>query len=762
MTLPRYNSENIFLLGGWLVFSVLLILFNFEQDRRLTLSNLEHETNVFNHELVSRLQTNTAIINSLSAHIYSYGHLPTQLTTEIARKLLVQYPHIYMFEVAEKITSAQIHTFEHTKHARGFKDFRVKSFSYDTDRKWIEPDKTSGIHYPLVLLEPQLPENLDLYGLDTWSVPNLKNAMEKARVSNAAASSLPFNLVEGDRAYVMFEPIYTTSAVDKADDKRHPDFYTLLVINIKALIPTAINDPAIQYNLYHADFSANDPEGAIHTSTNTPDSSLSSYLLPRLTGHHAINVGGQHFILDTQKQMQWGDLNAAKFAAVFIIIIVTLVFTLFFIRSRSILNTVREERDQAMHGLARIDLGGSIDDFYKACVDNLSKAYHAQYAFIGLFANENKDRIRTQAVWAGNNFADNFEYELAGTPCADVLNLSKELIPRDAAKLYPEDTMLVDMGVESYYGSPLMNSSGEIIGLVSVLDTEPMELTTWTAPMLTIFSERISAEIERHTANKSLQELNNELEQRIKDRTEKYRQAKQEAERANRAKSEFLSRMSHEFRTPMNAVLGFSQLMEIDKELNERHNDNVNEIIQAGRHMLGLIDEILDLSAIEAGKINVSLEDTSVSDVVSRALSLVGPIAEKHDISLECTPDNSTGVHVLADSKRMTEVLLNLLSNAIKYNQSQGKIWLSCDKDNDYFYLHVHDDGVGLSDEQMNNIFDPFNRAGAETTQISGTGIGLSISRELMLLMNGDITITSEPGIDTCFTIKIPLSSAAN
>ena len=759
MAKQKHNWINYYLLVGWFAFSVLLIFLNIEQDRRTALSKFEHNNNVFTQELVSRLQANLAIIDSLSAHIISYGHLPERLTKDIANDILRQYPHIYMFEVAEKITSPQIEQFELERRDKGFKDFQVKSFTYDTDRKWIGPKKDDGIHYPLVLLSPDLPNNEDIYGLDTYSIPNLQRAMDYARINNTTATSAPFKLIEGDLAYILFKPVFL-SAKDHVNstESGHPDFYTLLVIHNKSLIPDTIQDLSINYKLYNADFSMEKDKGEIFSTGNISGSRIERFILPLLIDRHPVNVGGQHFALDIQKQMQWNDFNFLKSVIVAIVSILTLIFTLFFIRSRTVMAEIQRERDIALHGLAKLELGNNIEKFYKTCVEKLAKTYHARYAFIGLFADDDKTKIRTQAVWAGNSHVDNFEYPLKGTPCADILNLSKEFIPCDAAQLYPDDAMLVEMGVESYYGAPLINSNGEIIGLVSVLDSGPMEVSDWTDPILGLFAERISSETERYATNKELQEMNKALEARVTERTREHQLAKQQAESANNAKTEFLSRMSHELRTPMNAVLGFSQLMQMDKSIDDKHLYHVDEIVTAGTHLLKLINELLDLSTIEAGKIEMHFDDIIISNVVKQALSLIMPIAGQHNISIECAHDDSTDVYVRADADHLAEVLINLLSNAIKYNQTDGKVWLSCDKDAAYFYLQVHDSGVGLNAEQIDAIFEPFNRAGAETGSIPGTGIGLSISKKLMLLMNGDITVKSEPDVGTRFTVKIPLS----
>jgi PAS domain S-box-containing protein len=243
------------------------------------------------------------------------------------------------------------------------------------------------------------------------------------------------------------------------------------------------------------------------------------------------------------------------------------------------------------------------------------------------------------------------------------------------------------------------------------------------------------------------------------------REAKDVAERANRAKSEFLSRMSHELRTPLNAVLGFGQLLEAD-DLTGGQRESVAQIMKGGRHLLELINEILDISRIEAGNMTMSLEPVHVGLTLGEVLDLVKPLAAERDISLERPLPEASDRHVLADKQRLKQVLLNLLSNAIKYNRDAGSVKVSLEPVGNRscpseLLILVTDTGNGLSEEQQRKLFSPFERLGAEQSSIEGTGLGLTLSRLLVEEMGGTLTVESEPWVGSTFLIKLPLTSAA-
>jgi signal transduction histidine kinase len=236
-------------------------------------------------------------------------------------------------------------------------------------------------------------------------------------------------------------------------------------------------------------------------------------------------------------------------------------------------------------------------------------------------------------------------------------------------------------------------------------------------------------------------------------------EAKEEAEKANKAKSEFLAKMSHELRTPLNSILGFGQIlnMSIDEPLTASQKKNVAYILNAGNHLLTLINELLDLSQIESGKMKVTLENVNVKKLIDELIVMIQPLADEKNIVIENRLSAEPRYFVRADITRLRQILLNLMSNAIKYNRINGLITFECEQTSDRrICIYVKDTGVGIPKDKIEEVFKSFYRVGSKSTIVEGAGIGLDITKGLIELMGGTIKIDSVPEEGSCFAVCLP------
>lgn len=234
-------------------------------------------------------------------------------------------------------------------------------------------------------------------------------------------------------------------------------------------------------------------------------------------------------------------------------------------------------------------------------------------------------------------------------------------------------------------------------------------------------------------------------------------QARRDAESANRAKSEFLSSMSHELRTPLNVIMGFAQLMTADTHIGESNRENAEEILRAGRHLLDLVNEILDLSRIEAGQLELDMRSVEVVTAIAESVSLITPLAREKHIEIAFARELCGQQHVVADSTRFNQVLINLLSNAVKYTPDGGKVRITCKQRSEYMLrIVVEDSGPGIAEEHVDQLFTSFNRLDA-SPKTEGTGIGLVITRSLIEAMSGNVGYDRSDIGGACFWIELPI-----
>jgi signal transduction histidine kinase len=238
-------------------------------------------------------------------------------------------------------------------------------------------------------------------------------------------------------------------------------------------------------------------------------------------------------------------------------------------------------------------------------------------------------------------------------------------------------------------------------------------------------------------------------------------EARRDAEAASRAKSEFLAVMSHELRTPLNAIGGYAELMElgIRGPITAEQRSDLARIQQSQRHLLGLINGVLNYARVEAGAVHYALSEVQVEEALSACEALVMPQLRSRDLTLDRQPCDPK-LMVRADSEKLQQILLNLLSNAVKFTEPGGAVTIRCSGTHDAVRIEVTDTGIGIAEDQLARVFEPFVQVDAKLTRTrEGTGLGLAISRDLARGMGGDITATSEPGVGSTFTLVLPRSA---
>ncbi|MDH5407385.1 MAG: HAMP domain-containing histidine kinase [Gammaproteobacteria bacterium] len=401
------------------------------------------------------------------------------------------------------------------------------------------------------------------------------------------------------------------------------------------------------------------------------------------------------------------------------------------------------------------------EQFFETLVKHLAQTFEAQFALVTELVPEKAGHVRTLAFSAHGKAIENIEYQVKGTPCEGVYDNGLTYVKANLQALFPDDDDLVNMGVNSYLGMPLNNLLGESIGHICVLGVNALAEHDHAKDYLKIFAARASAEMLRIKADKQLVAQREGLAQLVDEKTHELTHAKEAAESANRAKTEFLARMSHELKTPLHAISGFSQLMieETAGELNSVYKEYADSMHTASKHLQSIIDELLDFSMIEIGKIKTFIAPCQVKKVIDSCIQIVDRKADEKNISITYANDIDNNAMIMVDESRLQEIIINLLTNAIKYNHDDGSVIIDIKRtDKNKVSISITDDGMGISKIEQAKVFTEFERLHADDQCIEGTGIGLAITKRLVEHMDGSISLQSKLGQGSSFTVEFPVA----
>ena len=382
------------------------------------------------------------------------------------------------------------------------------------------------------------------------------------------------------------------------------------------------------------------------------------------------------------------------------------------------------------------------ENLFQILVHELAEIFNADYVVVAALNDEDAEKATTFAVWEDGNLIDNFVYDLAETPCENVIGKLLCFYPKDVRAKFPKDKMLIDMSIDSYLGVPVINSNMDVLGLIAVLNKESMEVSPDLKATIKLFARRAGMEFERLKLIESLHK------------------AKQSAEIGGQAKSAFLAAMSHEIRTPMSGIIGMTELL-LDTVLSTEQSEYAETVYSCANSLLTLLNDILDFAKSEAGKLQIENVDFDLRAILDDIVDIFAvKTKEKKEIEFFCYTDPKTPYLLRGDPGRLRQVLANLTGNAIKFtNEGEVTISVTLDKETESYAtvrFDIKDTGIGIPEGQKDYLFQSFLQLDSSSTrEYGGTGLGLAISKQIVELMGGQIGVESQEGHGATFWFTV-------